>query len=589
MIQLLSIEVRDQIAAGEVVERPAHLIKELIENSLDAKADQITIRVSNGARNLSVLDNGSGIQKNQLGLALERFATSKITQTDDLWKLNSYGFRGEALASGSAVSQLTLTSRTREAEQGAYIKSEFGKLSATFDVNFDFGTEIKIEQLFENVPARLKFLKSEAAENQAVKQVIKAFALSHPSIEFKYFESDKLVLFYPKNANWIERCQNVLESKNQLFETEFVSDGWQAQMAFSSPQDVSKTSRQIWIFVQDRFVQDRALQTAITDAYRSLLMHGEYPTVVLNLKLPTDQVDVNIHPTKSQVKFLNPSQAFRTVHHALRSALEKAPWSVSDHQGYKPVVEKPFYMNDRPTEQFSWQAQDSSFQETHYRKKEFYPTTSNSVLKDESFATPATSSNVGQWSRLEVIGQMGLTYIVAQSEEGLVLVDQHAAHERVAFERLMSFYNSGNVQTQEFLFPLALDLSVVQAQAILDQTESFGRLGIKIDQLGPSTLGIVSAPLFMKEASLAPLFLKVANEILEFGSSFQFEKKLIDICATMACHSVVRAGQALSHDQMKSLLQQMDEFPLSGFCPHGRPVSIKWTLPELEKEFGRRN
>lgn len=584
MIQLLSIEVRDQIAAGEVVERPAHLIKELIENSLDAKADQITIRVSNGARQLSVLDNGSGIQKNQLGLALERFATSKITQTDDLWKLKSYGFRGEALASGSAVSRLTLTSRTRDAEQGAYIKSEFGKLSDTFDVSFDYGTEIKIEELFENVPARLKFLKSEAAENQAVKQVIKAFALSHPTIEFKYFEADRLVLFYPKNSNWIERCQSVLESKNQLFETEFLSEGWQAKMAFSSPQDVSKTSRQIWIFVQDRFVQDRALQTAITDAYRSLLMHGEYPTVVLDLKLPTDQVDVNIHPTKSQVKFLNPSQAFRTVHHALRSALEKAPWSVTENQGYKPVVEKPSFMNDRPTEQFSWQAQDSSFQETHFRKKEFYPATSN----ENNHQSEIVVSH-GQWSRLEVIGQMGLTYIVAQSEEGLVLVDQHAAHERVAFERLMSFYNSGNVQTQEFLFPLALDLSVVQAQAILDQTESFNRMGIKIDQLGPSTLGIVSAPLFMKEASLAPLFLKVANEILELGSSFQFEKKLIDICATMACHSVVRAGQTLSLDQMKSLLQQMDEFPLSGFCPHGRPVSIKWTLPELEKEFGRRN
>lgn len=589
MIQLLSVEVRDQIAAGEVVERPAHLVKELVENSLDAKADQIIIRVSNGARNLSVRDNGSGISKDQLGLALERFATSKITQTDDLWKLNSYGFRGEALASGSAVSLLTLTSRTRHADQGAYIKSEFGKLSETFDVSFDFGTEIKIEKLFENVPARLKFLKSEAAENQAVKQVIKAFALSHPTVEFKYFESDKLVLFYPKNSSWIERCQSVLETKNQLYDTKFSSDGWQAKVAFSSPQDVSKTSRQIWIFVQDRFVQDRALQTAITDAYRSLLMHGEYPIVVLDLKIPADQVDVNIHPTKSQVKFLNPSQAFRTVHHALRTALEKAPWSVQSVQSYESVTEKSSFINDRQVEQFTWQTKDSSFQETHYRKKEFFPSTSISDLQNASVRPTLETHPGGQWSRLEVIGQMGLTYIVAQNEEGLILVDQHAAHERVAFERLMSFYNSGNVQTQEFLFPLALDLSAVQVQAILEQTESLSRMGIKIDQLGPSTLGIVSAPLFMKEANLAPLFLKLANEIIEMGSSFQFEKKLIDICATMACHSVVRAGQALSLDQMKSLLQQMDEFPLSGFCPHGRPVSIKWTLPELEKEFGRRN
>lgn len=589
MIQLLSPEVRDQIAAGEVVERPAHLIKELIENSLDAGATKIKIRVSQNCRNLEVSDNGSGIPEKELGLALERFATSKITQTEDLFKLHSFGFRGEALASAAAVSELKLISKTKDQTKAFEIQSLYSSKSDSRPVSHDVGTTLLIQNLFENVPARLKFLKSEAAENQAVKQVIKAFALSHPSCEFRYFENDKLILFFEPVRTWLDRCQQVLELKTSLFETSFESEGWKVRLAFGSPEEVSKTSRQIWIFVQGRTVQDRALQTAIMDAYRSLLMHGEYPYVILDLRLPTDQVDVNIHPTKSQVKFLNPSQAFRTVHHALRSALEKAPWIQGQISQYEPLkVDSPVFQNHS---QMSWSSDNSNLGGYQFRKKTFDSEFIPPSLEDLKKATLSREikPSGGYWSNLDVIGQLGLTYIITQSQEGLLLVDQHAAHERVAFEKLMNAYKSSEVLTQDFLFPLALDLTAAQVQALLTHQFSFKKMGIYLEELGPNNLGVTAAPAIMKESTLPPLFSKMADEILELGSSFTFEKKLIDICATLACHSVIRAGQSLSLVEMKSLLDQMDEFPLSSFCPHGRPVSIKWSFAELEKEFGRRN
>ena len=582
MIQLLSPEVRDQIAAGEVVERPAHLVKELVENSLDAGATKIKVRVSQNCRNIEVTDNGSGIPEKELGLALERFATSKIKKTEDLFKLYSFGFRGEALASASAVSELKLISKTKDQKKAFQIQSQYSVRSDVQEVSHEVGTSLHIQNLFENVPARLKFLKSESAENQAVKQIIKAFALSHPHCEFRYFENDKLVLLFEAAPTWMDRCQKVLELTAPLFETSFESEGWKVRLAFGSPQEVSKTSRQIWIFVQGRSVQDRALQTAIMDAYRSLLMHGEYPQVVLDLRLPTDQVDVNIHPTKSQVKFLNPSQAFRTVHHALRSALEKAPWIQNQPLQYEPLkLDAPVLQNHT---QMSWSSQSSDLGGFQYRKKSFTPEVAPPTIQDLKIAKAG-----GYWSNLDVIGQLGLTYIITQSNEGLLLVDQHAAHERVAFEKLMKAYQFSEISTQEFLFPLALDLTSAQSQALLTHLLHFKKMGIHLEELGPHTLGVTAAPSIMKESTLPPLFSKMADEILELGSSFSFEKKLIDICATMACHSVVRAGQSLSHVEMKSLLEQMDEFPLSSFCPHGRPVSIKWSFVELEKEFGRRN
>lgn len=589
MIELLPVEVRDQIAAGEVVERPAHMVKELIENSLDALATRIAVKVKSGGRSVEIQDNGQGINSAQLGLALDRFATSKIRTSDDLWKLKTYGFRGEALASLAAVSELTLISRTAQQPQASQIKSIFGKKSPVDFVSADFGTRIIVENLFENVPARLKFLKSESAEHQAIKSVVKAMSLTRPQVEFSYFENDRLVLMYSSVDSQAARTQQVLEVSPLFSAQQETNDGWSVEIHFTAPDQVAKTSKNIWIFVQDRHVQDRALQAALMDAYRSLLMHGEYPISVVKLKAPEDQVDVNIHPTKSQVKFMDPSQAFRFVHHTLRAELEKGPWLK------KPSAASSEEMIQTPAE--SLRFSDQAFQVTTYKKKDAEWTIPTQVedVRQNSYSAPIPSIihssdklTPGVWSRLQVMGQVGLTYIVTQDESKVVLVDQHAAHERVAFERLMRAWNGGQMDVQDFLFPLALDLTVTQVEALLLYTESFQKLGVTVERLGPSTIGVKSAPSFVKENVFAEILEKMADEIIEKGGSFQFEKKVVDICATLACHSVVRAGQALSLPEMRSLLEQMDEFPLSSFCPHGRPVSLEWSFEKLEKDFGRR-
>lgn len=576
MIQVLSSEIINQIAAGEVVERPSHLVKELLENSLDAGSDRISIEISEGGRYIRVQDNGRGILSTDLDKALQRHATSKITKTDDLWNLHTFGFRGEALASAAAVSKMTLQSFEAGEKNPAQIESNFGVLSEIKPSSQSVGTEIKIESLFENVPARLKFLKSETSEVSQIKAVVKALALAQPQVEFRLTSNGDLLLFYPKRIEKIDRVRDVLEKK-EFFEASDSNNSFKCQIIFSSPHEVAKTSRQIWIFAQNRWVQDRAIQAAVTDAYRSLLMHGEYPLAVVWLDCKPDEIDVNIHPTKSQVKFQDPSAAFRAVHSTLRRGLEKSPWT----GGHRPQITSA----PEQTMRFS----DHSFEQTQFNNKDYKISISDlSALKIESDFTEQPKP-LGFWSKHQVIGQANLTYIVCQKEDRLVFVDQHAAHERVVYESLMASWKSGNFEVQKYLFPLAIDLSAEKVEVLLQYKSEIQKLGFEIEQLGPEALGINSAPALIKDSGLPLVFDKMGVELLNNGGSFAIEKKISDLFATMACHSVVRAGQSLSIVQMQELLKSMDEYALSSFCPHGRPVSVEKSFTELEKLFGRIN
>ncbi|MBY0555229.1 DNA mismatch repair endonuclease MutL [bacterium] len=602
MIQVLSSEIINQIAAGEVVERPSHLVKELLENSLDAGSDQITVEIAEGGRFIRVLDNGSGILSADLDKALQRHATSKITKTDDLWNLHTFGFRGEALASAAAVSKMTLKSFEKNEKKASQIESKFGVLSEIKPSSQAIGTEIKIEDLFENVPARLKFLKSESSEAGQIKSAIKALALAQPGVEFKLINNGELQLFYPKRNSKIERVQDVLEKKS-FFETQTTNGGFKCHVVFSSPHEVAKTSKQIWIFVQNRWVQDRALQTAVMDAYRSLLMHGEYPFVVLWLDCKPDEIDVNIHPTKSQIKFQDSSSAFRTVHSALRHALEKAPWIAGYNNQTNIKTAQPEVQNmkfyDQSFEQTQFKNKDFGFgRNTQSPKMDFNIDQLNHLKVNADFgvsSTETTSQSMtaevksGYWSSLQVIGQAHLTYIVTQKQDRLIFVDQHAAHERVVYESLMQSWKNNKFEIQNYLFPLAIDLSEDKVEVLIKNQDEIRKLGFEIEQLGPEAIGIKSAPHLIKDASLPLVFEKMALDLLQNGGSFAIEKKISDLFATMACHSVVRAGQSLSTPEMQELLKSMDQFALSSFCPHGRPVSVEKTFTELEKLFGRIN
>lgn len=616
-IQVLPPEVVDQIAAGEVVERPAHLVKELVENSIDAGATRVHVEFFDGGRIVKVIDNGKGMAPEDLPKALERFATSKISKTDDLWRLRTFGFRGEALASIAAVSKLTLTSRREGDEQAHQLVSEYGRKKEIDKVGGSLGTTILIENLFDNTPARLKFLKSDAAENTAIKTTLRAMALSHYDVEFRIQENGKLVSFWPACKNRKDRVEQILEIK-PLFVGEASRDNVRAYAVFADPHNVAKTAKNIWLFAQNRWIQDRSLQAAVNEAYRNLLMHGEYPIAVVWVETDPDCVDVNIHPTKSQVKFQEPSLAFRAVAAALRGTLEQAPWLAEDQRprGPQPLsdVSPQDYSSTKglpnfaetvtPKENLAFQ--DSSLQVTQFQKKDFsFPTSTvnqpkvdyqalaasaearESLRPSQASESPESEAPRGYWSSLEVLGQANLTYIVTQGRDKIVFVDQHAAHERVVFEKLMTAWKGGKVDVQDFLFPLAVDMSPEKVEALLGIAKEIERLGVHIESLGPGTVGVKAAPLMIKEAILSSVLDKMATEIVDQGGSYSLERVVGDICATMACHSVVRAGQALGLEQMKSLLRDMDLFPLSSFCPHGRPVSVEYPFYKLEKDFGR--
>lgn len=613
-IQVLSPEVVNQIAAGEVVERPAHLVKELVENSIDAGASRVHVEFFDGGRIVKVIDNGKGMSPEDLPKALDRFATSKISKTDDLWSLRTFGFRGEALASIASVSKLTLTSRREGDEQAHQLISEYGKKGEIDKVGGSQGTTILIENLFDNTPARLKFLKSDAAENTAIKTTLRAMALSHYNVEFRIQENGKLMSFWPACKNRKDRVEQILEIK-PLFEGEASRENVRAYAVFADPHNVAKTAKNIWLFVQNRWVQDRSLQAAVNEAYRNLLMHGEYPIAAVWVEVDPECIDVNIHPTKSQVKFQEPSLAFRAVAAALRGTLEQAPWLKESERpkplapladvsatDYPSTAGLPNFATNavQPKENLSFQ--DSTLQTTQFQKKSFsfpsfsvqepkvtYETLAEAAASREAMNPPSIEPEAprGYWSSLEVLGQANLTYIVTQSRDKIVFVDQHAAHERVVFEKLMTAWKGGKVDVQDFLFPLAVDMSPEKVEALLGIAKEIERLGVHIEALGPGTIGVKAAPLMIKESILSTVLDKMAHEIVEQGGSYSLERVVGDICATMACHSVVRAGQALGVDQMKSLLRDMDMFPLSSFCPHGRPVSVEYPFYKLEKDFGR--
>jgi len=602
-IQILSAQVVDQIAAGEVVERPAHLVKELVENSIDAGATEVEIDLDQGGRRVQIRDNGHGIARDELKLALERHATSKISSSEDLYALHSFGFRGEALASIAAVSRLTLVSRVKDSE-AFRIKCEFGARGDVQASSGEVGTTFIIEELFANVPARLKFLKTDAAELGQIKNTLKAMALAHPSVSFRIRAGGSLLFYWPKSEDLKARAKQILEVE-ELYECENEIGGTKVKIIFAPPHKVAQTSRQMWTFVQKRWVQDRTILAAVMDAFRGTLMHGEYPIVVVDVACDPEDVDVNIHPTKSQVKFRNSSDIFRAVIHTLRPALEKAPWIQSLVHGEGLPLKSPvqesvenFSLRSMEPEPKTYSFSAPEFSKVQYQSKfgsqdsgyKDSGTGTGTATVTGSVAVPESRVQYpesGMWSRLQVLGQAHLTYILTQSDRSLILVDQHAAHERVAFEKLMAAFRGGEIEVQNFLLPLSIPLPAEQVESLLQLQKDLEKLGLSIESMGPETLVVNAAPAFLKEKGIVKAIELLAKEISDNGGSLAFDRVVSDIVATMACHSVIRAGQALSLSEMQALLIEMDRYSFSSFCPHGRPVFVEYSFDRIEKEFGR--
>ncbi len=603
-ICVLPQEVVNQIAAGEVVVRPAHLLKELIENALDAGAKHITVEFDHGGRFSQVKDDGCGIKPKEIKKALLPHSTSKINSFEDLSRIKSYGFRGEALASIAEVSDFTLISKTHQSgEEAKKLNSSFGCFKSVENTNSPEGTTVIVKELFKNLPARLKFLKSEAAETTAIRNVLKAKALIHPEVEFRVLHKGKLLFFWPQVENMEKRFKEVL-SVSQAFSIKTRYRDVEVEAVMCAPNEVVKTRKGLWFFVEKRWVEDATLYSAVMSAYSGLLMHGEYPLVAVNVSLPEGELDVNIHPSKSQVRFKKPSFVFSAVRHSLRTVLEKSPWI--------PIKTSTLQERVKEESHFSF----PSWDRTQVQKKHFPSLKGESgipSLEDlknlsggEGTSLKPANPFIGEsqnlnpvstqkplpvekkWQSLDVLCQAGLTYIVTQSPEALVFIDQHAAHERIIFEQLMGFLNQGKAEVQKRLIPLALDLNESLVEALWSVKSSLLKLGIQLERAGKESVLVCAAPGMLKDTALHKGLVGWAEDISGEGGGASLEKSLSSVCATMACHSAIRAGQSLSLKEMHSLLQQMDEYPLSSFCPHGRPVFVQYSFARLEKDFGRR-
>lgn len=591
-IRLLSPEVASQIAAGEVIERPASVVKELMENSLDAGARSITITIEEAGKKLiEVVDDGSGIPSNELELAVSRHATSKLARADELFSISTLGFRGEAMASIGSVSRMTVTSRVQNEQEGARLRVEGGVASRPIKVGTTVGTTVRVEDLFYNVPARLKFLKSDTTERRATDVLVTRYALAYPGKRFKLSDGKNVVLQTSGDGDRraILAALYGVDVAKQMLEVMSEEEGLRLT-GFISPTSLTRSNRrEITFFINGRWVHDVSLNTALLQAYHTLLMVGRYPLTALFLEIPPDEVDVNVHPAKAEVRFRNQDKIFSFVQRSVRKTL----------LAYSPVpnVAPSLWGTTRtvPPEQPRHTGLDWKIGHDEELFVSGHSPSSNvnqevSIPSPQLPVTPVPSSPSPQPSSiplLRLVGQIGATYLVAEGPDGLYLVDQHAAHERVLFEKLMAQHAMKNIPSQALLTPVSVTLPPPSTHLLMTQLPLLQHFGFDVEEFGPNTFQVRAMPaLFMGSDPGAALRALVEDfEEDETPLQNEIEAKLAArVCKRMA----VKAGQALSNEEQRALLIDLEACDSPRTCPHGRPTMIHLSVDMLERQFGRR-
>ena len=582
-IRILAPEVASQIAAGEVVERPASVVKELVENALDAGASFISVTIEGaGQRLIEVADDGSGIPAPELTLAVERHATSKLTSADDLFHIRTLGFRGEALASIGSVSQLTLTSRAADAEMGLRLRVEGGSVFSPQPVGAPGGTVVRVENLFYNVPARLKFLKQDATERRAIDALVTRYALAYPAVRFRLVQEGSPALQTSGNGKRREvlAALHGADTARHMVEVLSQEDGINVS-GFISPTSITRTHRREMIFfVNGRPVQDAALVAALLKAYHTLLMVGRFPLAVLFLEMPPEDVDVNVHPTKAEVRFRSSERIFASVQNAGRRALLA-------HNPI-PATHDPARWGASPSTWGSLDRIDPGWDMAG-------PETAPVDLLNEPVLSEASPGAgfpgqaqlpVQRIPILRLVGQIALTYLVAEGPDGLYLIDQHAAHERVLFERFMA-QRAGNIPAQSLLQPVSIDLPSSSARLLTDQLPILNKLGFQVESFGLNTFLVRAIPALVAHSDPAAALRVVVENFEEDETPLQAEVEA-RIIARVCKRAAVKAGQTLSLDEQRALLADLENSSSPRTCPHGRPTMIHLSVDLLERQFGRR-
>ncbi|HNO85677.1 MAG TPA: DNA mismatch repair endonuclease MutL [Anaerolineales bacterium] len=587
-IRLLSSEVASQIAAGEVVERPASVVKELTENALDAGAKSISISIEDAGRTLvEIADDGHGIPANELELAAARHATSKLVQSEDLFHIQTLGFRGEALASIGSVSHMTITSRVADAAEGARLKVDGGIAGKVEKVGAPVGTTLRVENLFYNVPARLKFLKTDVTERRAIDALVTRYALAYPNVRFKVTDGKQVTLQTAGDGDRrsILAALYGVDVAKQMLEVMAQDDGL-SLTGFISPTSLTRSNRkEITFFVNGRWVQDYSLTTALLQAYHTLLMVGRYPLTTLFLEVDPEDVDVNVHPTKAEVRFRSQDKVFSFIQRSARKALlaytPVASVSPQLWGGSKPASSEGREMG------IDWSiGHDDELQVTGSKLQVENETSSSTQPANlpPSNVQPATFNTV---PLLRLIGQIGSTYIVAEGPDGLYLIDQHAAHERVLFEKLMAQHDKKTIPSQALLTPEIVTLPPQSAKALMPQLPFLNHFGFEVEEFGANTFQVRAMPALFAGGDPASALRALVEDFEEDEAPLQSEveaKLAARVCKRLA----VKGGQTLTTEEQRALLNDLEACTSPRTCPHGRPTMIHLSVDALERQFGRR-
>ena len=562
-IRLLPEHVANQIAAGEVVERPASVVKELVENSLDADARRITVTIKAGGRSAVVVaDDGFGMGRDDALLALERHATSKIEKAEDLHSIRSLGFRGEAVPSIAAVSRFTLTSRERGALAGTQIEIAGGKIISVTDVGTAEGTTVEVRNLFFNLPARRKFLRSEQTETAHIEHIVTLCALAHPTVAFRLVVEERTRFDLAPATELAGRLRELYG--NQLVAQLLPLDG-EGIHGFVGKPGISRADRsQQHIFVNGRPVESKGINYALLEGYHTGLMKGKFPVTFLFLEINPELVDVNIHPAKREVRFRDEFAVRQCVTAAVRQAL--APVGPT----FQPVTST------------GWPQSAPSATPTPSPATE---TQTTLPVVDTPAATATVETEDGQW---RVLGAIGRLYVLIESPEGLVLMDQHAAHERVLFERMLKELTVETAPAQKLLLPVTLELDARDAEFLAGNLKTLHKLGLGVSEFGERTFLIDAVPPYFKLDNLAQTFRDIVDELRQTGEQVHARRLGEDKIATTVCRHAVKARDPLQGEELRALLRQLHQCDLPYTCPHGRPTLIQISYAELEKKFGRK-
>lgn len=580
-IKILPQTVADKIAAGEVVERPASVVKELIENAIDAGASAIRVEISGGGKQrIKVADDGAGIPADEVPLAFQRHATSKLSTIEELFRVQTLGFRGEALASIAAVSQLTMISRPVTQASGTEIRIEGGIQQSLSPVGTPAGTVITVDNLFFNVPARLKFLKADATESGHVFKIVSHYALAYPEIRFSLHSNGRQVFQTDGSGKLYDVLVSVwkLDTARQMVAVQGESDGIAVSGYVGTPALHRGQRDHLIFFVNRRWIQDRSLATAVAQAYHTFLPIGRHPVAVLNISLPPEEVDVNVHPTKAEVKFRAPNAVFSAVQRPVRAAVlaespmvrpvqfsnaaDSSPWTSDGHSD-------AFLPRDRlgaSAGQFGFEAQRTLPAET-------------------AFAADGGDSPQGI-PPLRVVGQIRQTYIIAEGPDGLYLIDQHAAHERILYEKMMAQHATAAVASQQLLSPVVLELTPAQAAVVAAELSALTAVGFSLEPFGGSSYRLLAVPDILSQADPTAAFLDILGDMAE--GAVPLAKETHERVALIVCkRAAIKGGQTLSAQEMDALIRQLEQSQNPRTCPHGRPTMLHMSAYQLAKEFGR--